>query len=213
MDYINDVFISYKRGRINEQWLETIFIPHFYDYLNELLPHNPKIFVDKKGLTPGVDFGDDLFNNLVYSKSFVSIWSPLYFRRSEWCVKEFLTMNYQQQLYGIDTSSRPQTLIFPILLKNLIDPIPSMVKRMHSLDYSEFNIIGEAFFLSPLYLKFQTKLQNDVNLIAEIINNAPPLHDDLKTPDGKKKIEKEINTYLLANSSDFDLPNAEFTSW
>lgn len=213
MEYINDVFISYKRGWINEQWLEQIFLPHFKEYLNELLPNPPVIFVDKTGLIAGVDFSQELFRNLVYSRSFVSIWSPPYFRRSEWCVKEFLTMKYQQELYQIAPGGTPPTLIFPLLLRKLIDPIPSMVQNIHYLDYCEFNVIGDPFFKSDLYLKFQRKLSEDVSKIADIINNAPALHNDLKTSQGQTKIAAEINTYLSNNEGDFNLPKQGLVSW
>jgi TIR domain len=195
MDYINDVFISYKRGKINEQWLNEIFYPLFYDYLNNELDHEPKIFVDTSNLTPGVSFNDELFRNLVYSKCFVSIWSPPYFRRSDWCIKEYLTMNYQQGLYKITANSQPSTLIWPILYRE-IDVIPNFAKNMHYLDYSKFNVVGDPFFKSELYLEFQKKLQGDIKSIATIIKKIPPLHDDLKDENGKARIIEEINAFL-----------------
>jgi hypothetical protein len=212
MEYINDVFISYKRGWINEQWLEEIFLPFFREYLNEVLDHKPVIFVDKTGLVAGVDFDDQIFKNLVLSRSFVSIWSPPYFRRSEWCVKEFLTMKYQQQLYKIDVDGTPPTLIWPLLLRKL-NPVPTMIEKIQYLDYSDFNVIGEPFFKSELFLKFQQKLSNDVNLIAHIINNAPELHEDFKTKEGRAKITDEINVYLKDNGEQFDFPKQGLISW
>jgi TIR domain len=213
MDYRNDVFISYKRGRMNEQWLDEIFLPLFETYLNDVLPNEVKIFVDRSGITPGVDFNDDLFRNLVFSKSFVSIWSNPYFKQSEWCVKEFLTMNYQQQLYKIAPGGKPPALIWPLLLSNLIDPVPPMVQKIHYLDYCDYNRIGEAFIKSERYLDFQEKLRNDVKILAGIINNAPKFHDDLKTPEGQEKIAADINTYLKNNEIDFNLPKQGLTSW
>ena len=112
MPYINDVFISYKRGRINEQWLTDIFLPIFSNFLNDALPFDPKIFVDRTGLTPGVLFRDELFINLLYSKCIVSIWSPPYFRKSEWCVKEFLTMKNRKEFCQLSLLTMSKTLIW-----------------------------------------------------------------------------------------------------
>lgn len=213
MEYINDVFISYKRGQMNEQWLDEIFLPLFTKYLNDSLPYEARIFVDRKGLVPGVDFSDELFRNLVFSKSFVSIWSTPYFRKSEWCVKEFLTMKYQQELYQIAPGGQPPSLIWPLLLSKLIDPIPEMVQNIHYLDYRDFNFIGKSFIESVGYLNLQQKLSNDVGIIAAIINNAPKLHDDFKTPDGQEKITADINAYLKNNECEFNLPKQGITSW
>lgn len=200
MPYLYDVFISYKRGPVNEQWLTQIFLPYFKDYLDNALPFQPQIFVDQTGLTPGVDFDNELFKNLIYSKCLVCILSPPYFRRSEWCIKEFLTMKYRQELLQLDAHTVPQTLIWPILYRE-ISPMPELIKKMTYLDYSEFNVVGEAFFKTQKFLDFQEKLQNNINTIADIILHVPPLDASLETPEGRRKILAELNAYLAANSA------------
>lgn len=213
MKYLNDVFISYKRSQLNEQWMEEIFLPLFREYLNNLLEKDANIFIDKTGLTNGADFNNELFKNLVYSKSFVSVWSPPYFRKSEWCIKEFLTMKYQQQLYNISTDGKPSTLIWPIVYRKLANPLPPIINNINYLDYSDFNVVGDAFFKTELYIKFQFKLQNDIQSIADIIINAPELHEDLKTIEGKKKVQQEINDYLITNDITNESIKQSITSW
>ncbi len=195
MAYLYDVFISYKRGKINEQWLSEIFLPFFKEYLNDNLPHEPKIFIDTSALTPGVDFSNELFRNLMYSKCMVSIWSPPYFRRSEWCVKEFLTMKYKQEHHKLGADTVPRTLIWPVLYRD-IDPFPELAHHISYLDYSDFNVVGEAFFKSDKFLKFQEKLQADICSIADIINNVPDMDPFFETSEGRTKTIAELNRYF-----------------
>ncbi|MEO6406229.1 MAG: toll/interleukin-1 receptor domain-containing protein [Ferruginibacter sp.] len=212
MDYAYDVFISYKRGRINEQWLNEIFFPFFQDYLNNELPHEPKIFIDTTGLTPGVDFSNELFNNLLLSKCMVSIWSPPYFRRSEWCIKEFLTMKYRQEQYKLCSTTTPKTLIWPVIYREVV-PLPPIAGKLSYLDYSEFNVVGEAFTRSDKYIKFQEKLQDDIRSIAEIITNVPALDDSLETAEGRKKIIDDLNKYFEGNFDAGQLPMQSPIAW
>ena len=198
MPYINDVFISYKRGKINEQWLEEIFLPIFSDYLDNELPHKPKIFVDKTGLTPGVNYNDELFINLLYSKCVVSIWSPPYFRKSEYCVAEFLTMKYRQEVLQLNPLTVPKTLIWSIVYRK-IDPIPHLASGITFSDYTNFNVVGDAFFKTEKYLFFQEKMNTDIKSIADIINNVPPLKPEWETPDGRKMILDDLNLYFSQN--------------
>ena len=198
MPYINDVFISYKRGRINEQWLTDIFLPIFSNFLNDALPFDPKIFVDRTGLTPGVLFRDELFINLLYSKCIVSIWSPPYFRKSEWCVKEFLTMKHRQEIFQLSQLTMPKTLIWSVLYRD-VEPIPEFADGITYLDYTDYNLVGDAFFKTEKYLSFQTKIEADIRTIAEIINNVPPLPASWETEEGRKQIVGELNEYFLKN--------------
>lgn len=211
MPYKNDVFISYKRGRINEQWLNEIFLPLFSDNLNNVLPHDPVIFVDKSGLTPGVDFNDELFINLLYSKCIVSIWSPPYFRKSEWCIKEFLTMKYRQEVLELSPLTNPKTLIWSVLYRE-IEPIPKIASGLHYLDYTDFNVVGDAFFRSSRYIEIQEKMQDDIKTLADIIMHVPPLKPEWETNEGRQQIANELNEYFNKNYSD-DQPKQDPISW
>lgn len=212
MAYLYDVFISYKRGRINEQWLSEIFLPFFEDYLNNELPEPPRIFIDRTALTPGVDFSNELFRNLMYSKCMVSIWSPPYFRRSEWCVKEFLTMRYKQDHHKLNEATTPRTLIWPVLYRQ-IDPIPELAQHISYLDYSDFNVVGEAFFRSEKFLKFQEKLQDDICSIADIINNVPDMDPYFETPEGRKETVARLQEYFAARGAKNETLKQNSISW
>jgi TIR domain len=203
MPYINDVFISYKRGRLNEQWLNEIFLPLFTEYLDNELPEKPRIFLDKSNLTPGVNFNDELFVNLLYSKCIVSIWSPPYFRRSEWCVKEFLTMKHRQELLELSPMTNPKSLIWSVLYRE-VEPLPEMAAGITYLDYTDFNLVGDAFFETKKYLEMQEKMETDIKTIASIIEQAPPLHPAWETAEGRKQIVQELNEYFRNNNLEND---------
>ena len=213
MPYQYDVFVSYKRGRINEQWLNEIFFPFFENYLDNELPHTPRIFIDKTGLTPGVDFSNQLFRSLMYSKCMLSIWSPPYFRKSEWCVKELLTMQYKQDHHKIGVATVPRTLIWPILYRE-IDELPSFVKNINYLDYSKFNVVGEAFFKSEKSLEFQEKLQEDICSIVDIINNVPDIDPVFETAEGQVSTLALLAEYFKTKTGEGgDHPTQKPISW
>ena len=212
MAYLYDVFISYKRGKINEQWLQQIFLPFFEDSLNNELPHQPSIFIDTTGLTPGVDFSNELFMNLLHSKCMVSFWSPPYFRKSEWCIKEFLTMKYMQEYYHLNAGTTPRTLIWPILYRE-IAPLPELASQISYLDYSEFNVVGEAFFKSDKFLKFQEKLQKDILSIVDIINHAPAMDPFFETIEGRDKTLVALKQYFEGKAEQTDLIIQSPISW
>lgn len=211
MPYINDVFISYKRGRVNEQWLNEIFLPYFEDQLNNALPYEPKIFVDKTGLTPGVDFANELFSNLIYSKCLVSIWSPPYFRRSEWCLKEFLTMRFKQEYYKLSEMTTPKTLLWPVMYRK-VNPLPIAVQSINYLDYSKYNLIGDAFFKSEKFLELQEQLQNEIQTVVDIIEDAPPYNDYWDSSEGRSEILQALKDYFDKND-DFDKPFQKPILW
>jgi hypothetical protein len=125
----------------------------------------------------------------------VSIWSPPYFRRSEWCVKEFLTMKFKQEFFKINETTRPRTLIWPVLCWD-IDPLPGIASDLTYLDYCEFNLVGDAFFRSESFLKFQQKMQVDIISIAEIIKHVPPMDPIFETPGGREQTIKDLQTYF-----------------
>ncbi|MVM29382.1 hypothetical protein GO755_05005 [Spirosoma sp. HMF4905] len=212
MPYINDVFISYKRGRIIEQWINEIFLPLFTENLDYELPDPPKIFIDSTGLTPGVGYWDELFVNLFYSKCIVSIWSPPYFRRSEWCVKEFLTMKHRQELWELGPLKMPKTLIWPVIYRE-VNPLPEIASGLQYSNYSEFNLVGDAFFKTKSYLLFQKKLQKDIKYVSEIILHAPPLNTEWETYEGKAKIISTLNEYFSKVQGIESTINQKLVTW
>ena len=91
-DYVYDVFISYRRVQIVEEWLAKgeFFYPLLENYLQFDLPRKPNIFLDKLVLKPGDKWASELELALRTSRCLLLIGTPDYFR-SAWCSAEFHT--------------------------------------------------------------------------------------------------------------------------
>ncbi|MBK7439720.1 MAG: toll/interleukin-1 receptor domain-containing protein [Saprospiraceae bacterium] len=171
--YEYEVFLSYKRGKIREEWLHEIFKPLFEMQLEESLGHRCNIFIDQKTIPPGVDWPDYLSEALSKSKCLVAILSPSYFG-SQWCMKEFNAMHYRQtELRKKKILAKEYSVIVPFVKQGPMDVFPDFVDRIQLLDYSMFNKIGEAFKKSELYLEMQGKIERDAQQTAQMIKNAP----------------------------------------
>ena len=104
-------------------------------------------------------------------------------------------MKRRQETQNINDNTTPTTLIWPVLYRE-IDPMPPIVSNIKYLDYSRFNVVGEAFFKTEKYLDFQDQLQRDIKSIISIIKNVPPLNSEWYTPVGRAQIRTELNNYL-----------------
>jgi hypothetical protein len=196
MPYRNDVFISYKRGSINEQWLDQIFLPLFTAYLDASLDNEPQIFVDRTNIINGTNWDVKIAYELAHSKCMVSILSPSYFvKRSEWCVKEFLSMKYREEVLGLTPDGSPPCLVWPVMLQS-IEKKPPIIHTIQMKDYSEYNRVGEGFKKSEAYYNFQTALQNDCETIVDIINHAPDWQQEWESPKWKASIEARVRKYF-----------------
>ena len=121
-------------------------------------------------------------------------------------------MQYKQEIHKLGASTVPRTLIWPIVYRD-IDPLPDMVKNINYLDYSDFNVVGEAFFKSEKSLKFQEKLQEDICSIVDIINNVPDMHPDFETADGQASTLKQLVSYFESRVGEADDSIQKPISW
>jgi len=171
--YDYDVFISYKRGRLREEWLNTIFRPHFEEQLEEAIGKKPTIFIDSIDIPPGVEWPDYLATALSKSRCMVAILSPSYFG-SEWCLKEFKAMYFRQnELRKKNLLAKDRAVILPFVKQGPMDAFPDFIDRIQLLDYSRFNIVGEGFKNTTLYVEMQQKIQLDARKTATMIKDAP----------------------------------------
>jgi len=171
--YDFDVFISYKRGRLREEWLNTIFRPHFEEQLEEAIGKKPTIFIDSIDIPPGVEWPDYLATALSKSRCMVAILSPSYFG-SEWCLKEFKAMYFRQnELRKKNLLAKDHAVILPFVKQGPMEAFPDFIDRIQLLDYSRFNIVGEGFKNTTLYVEMQQKIQQDARKTATMIKAAP----------------------------------------
>jgi hypothetical protein len=66
MAYLYGVFFSYKRCKVNEQWLKQIFLPFCDDFLNNVLPQHPGLLIDANRITQWLDLSNVQINAANY---------------------------------------------------------------------------------------------------------------------------------------------------
>lgn len=177
-EYTYDVFLSYKRGKIQEEWLNETFRPIFEYHLTEAVGRKCNIFVDKVEIAPGVDWPEYLGEALAKSKCLIAILSPTYFG-AEWCVREFKAMYFrQQELKKNHKLKSDHSVLVPFMQKGPIDIFLRGIGNIQYLDYSRYNRIGEAFKNSQAYLDMQTQIEDDARKTATMILEVPEWQTD-----------------------------------
>ncbi len=202
MGYEYDIFLSYKRGKIREQWIHDIFRPLFDEQLEEARGGaKSKVFIDTVEIPAGVDWPQYLATALSKSRCMVAILSPSYFG-SEWCMKEFNAMyKRQRELREKKILAAEHAVIVPFVKQGPLEAFPDFIDRIQLLDYSRFNKVGEAFRNSELYLEMQGKIETDAKTAATMIKHAPDwlpefektewLHGDKNRIDAKAFIQSQ----------------------
>lgn len=115
--YDYEIFLSYTRVKLVEDWIHDHFLPIFSDFLELDLGYTPRVFVDTRNVVPGDSWPERLQSALAKSKCMVALWSPRYFK-SLWCRYECAAMQYREQQLGYRTSSSPKGLIYPINIRD-----------------------------------------------------------------------------------------------
>jgi len=175
--YKYDVFVSYKRGGSRDEWMVDLFMPWFEEKLDEAFASQaldpPEIFFDRKQIQDGSDWEITIKQAIARSKFMVSICTPTYFRRSEWCMREFAAMYFRAKQLGFLSTANQAGLLRPVI-KQKAEVVPKFFQVLQSLDYSSFNQVGEAFKKSSAYLEFQKRVEEDSEKIARFIRNNTP---------------------------------------
>jgi hypothetical protein len=191
MPYTYDVFISYKRDPVRNQWLDEHFIPLFSHAVREGIAAECErqptgIFFDRAELTseslafdhtgiePGDVWRDALRTAMKASRCMVGLWSPLYFH-SEWCLTEWNTFR-----------TRPGSVVVPA---SVFDgrAFPPDARALQTPDFANFVIIGAGFKEVREYPEFQKRVRSFAMTVARRVRRAPafqdwPIPDDVHAP-------------------------------
>lgn len=203
MNYLWDVFISYKRNSTIAEWIENIFLKKFTDYLNNALAElgrPAKIFIDNHEIEPGDKWPEYLKEALRSSKCMFAILSPEYVWRSEWCPIEFSHMLYRDEAFRKVHPQLKLKSIFPIVFMKF-RTMPSVLSSIQYCDYTRFNLTGEAFWKDAKGLDFQQQLQKDVNKLADIILNVPQWQDYWTPENDYEKFHQQFIASLRDNNN------------
>ncbi|HTG45277.1 MAG TPA: toll/interleukin-1 receptor domain-containing protein, partial [Verrucomicrobiae bacterium] len=185
MDYEHDVFISYKRSPIQNEWIREHFMLLFLENVRDEIAaecHRParSIFFDEaqlsaaaltyelKGIEPGQIWRDELKAALKTSRCLVALWTPSYFY-SPWCKVEFNTFRNRGQKQG-------KALVVGVSVHDG-KAFPAEAKAIQFMDLSEYKIIGAGFTTTPMYVDFQRKVMDLAHYVAKAVSEAPDFED------------------------------------
>jgi len=120
-------------------------------------------------------------------------------------------MRYKQEYYKLNEMTTPKTLVWPIMYRK-VTPVPAAVQNISYLDYSSYNLVGDAFFKSEKFIEFQKQLQNQIQTIVDIITHAPDYDLYWDTQQGREEILQALKDYFI-NNDDFDKPFQKPIVW
>jgi len=144
-DYQYDVFISYRRGGVVDDWVRR-FVDDLGKWLHAVMRHPPRIYFDLTGVTGGSDFGTAIENALLRSKILVAVLTPAYFT-SPHCGREWRTFEAREKgdsplilpiLLQEQPDGLPAVLASRLYLKAPNDSLVSLIKNTHDVGYAEF---------------------------------------------------------------------------
>jgi hypothetical protein len=184
--YTYDVFISYKRDPVQDEWLHDHFVPLFASAVRQEIAaacnrEPEKIFFDQveltkekrvfdlNGIDPGQQWRDALQLALKTSRCLVALWSPLYFF-SGWCKAEWETFKKRSPQV-----SRDLVVGISVYDGNNFPPDAQAIQLM---DFADFNIIGAGYKTTPLYVTFQQEVKKLALHVAQVVSKAPDFDDN-----------------------------------
>jgi len=163
MDYLYDVFISYRRHREWTPWTREHVRNLLDAYLTQELGESPRIFVDDR-IEPGADWPHRLGDSLARTRVLLAIFSGDYFS-SAWCLHELDLMH--GRLLRFPGSS----LIVPVLGHDG-DLIPTEIARIQPFDLSAFRNT-DLQRRTPRYEQFSDAVRRLAPHVAAAIGTAP----------------------------------------
>jgi hypothetical protein len=183
--YQYDIFLSYKREPVQDEWLRDHFVRLFASAVrNEIAAvckrQPQKIFFDQtdlmdetrvfdlNGIDPGQEWRDALKVALKTSRCLVALWSPLYFF-SDWCTAEWQTFRNRGDHVG-------RKLVVGISVHDG-EGFPAAAQAIQYMNFQDFTIVGEGFKTSLLYVTFQQQIKKLASYVAKTVSDAPNFDD------------------------------------
>jgi hypothetical protein len=163
MDYIHDVFISYRRHPEWTPWTREHVRGLLDAYLTQELGRSPEIFIDER-IEPGADWPGRLARALAGARVLLPIFSRDYFG-SDWCIHELDLMH--DRLCRFPGSS----LIIPVIGHDG-DLIPDEIARLEPVDLKAFRN-PDLQRRTPRFEQFADAIRDLAPHVATAIGSAP----------------------------------------
>lgn len=163
MDYLYDIFISYKRHPEWTPWTREHVRGLLDAYLSQELGRSPAIFIDER-IEPGADWPSRLAGALGHARVLLPVFSRDYFG-SDWCIHELDLMHGRLRRFP---GSR---LIIPVIGQDG-DLIPDEIARLQSFDLSPFRNT-DIQRRTPRFEQFSESVKDLAPHVAAAIGSAP----------------------------------------
>jgi hypothetical protein len=169
VDYVYDVFVSYTRNHPVGTWVSNRFFRDFVGYLSGALGRDARVFFDQRDIAAGEDWERKLQWALGVSRVLLAVCSARYFYDSDYCQMEWCTFGDVSVEGGI--VRRPRVP----LRYNDGDRFPPEAKVLQQVDFSEANLIIEAFYKHDVRaIAYEDKVRTLAGDVAVAIAGAPP---------------------------------------
>ena len=158
-----DVFISYRRGQLGQEWIKSFFRPELDKYLELEINRKPKIFWDEESIDEGAIPRDEVLDSVRRARCAVALLSVGYFT-SPWCTFEWQNFKTRHDQLG-------KPALFPLKWHDSEDyekvfgdtaPKPSR--------FEKFCVTGPGWTRTEGYVDFQ----NAIARLASAISRSVP---------------------------------------
>lgn len=181
--YKYDVYLTYNRSPIIEQWIEESFVPQLEGRLQEELgQRKPDIFWNHNGVRN--IWSEEMFKNVKRSRCFVAVTSTAYFAQAL-CRAELESFRRREEMLE-------SVLGVPIEWQ-VSDNVPSDI-RDRLISFSRYRYTEKGFHGSPIFVEFQQQVQTLVDQLTPILVSAPDYRVDFPVVAPELTILKAIAT-------------------
>lgn len=193
MSYEYDAFVSYRHTTGAKDWVRQIFVPELIKWLSNILPNDPKIFLDSESIRASLNWKIKLQDAIQRSKCLIAVLNGPYFS-SDYCAAEWFSFIGREEILGCGQPGKPEGLIVPIRFFDG-QHYHNSAKAKQVLDMTPWALTGPAFVDSDDFLDFQKAVQKLAIELTDdatgIITNPPdfqewPVHFPDVPPSGPK---------------------------
>lgn len=180
-DYRYDVFVSYPRRGIIQEWTRDVLVPQLVGTLEDSGIDGDRVFWDGR-LEDGRDWPEDLQQAHLRSKVVVAVLSVPYFK-SGWCVAEWTTAYAREKL--LKESGEPfHQVVFPLRFNDATEDHLSrledktVVDQVKARSYRDFHpyaslVKEQVKAASDLAHQFRHEVRQLSEQLSQRIHEAP----------------------------------------
>ena len=174
--YEYEIFLSYSRTGNVRDWVKNHFHPVLRECLVDLLPDEPRIFVDWEQEI-GVNWPANFAHSLKRSCYLVAVWSPRYFK-SRWCLAEWHSILKREECLGLATEANPRGLVYPVVFSDGVHFPPKARDTQAKIDMCGWAYPYKQFRETNDYLDFHQAVNQMAAQICSNFADAPVWEDN-----------------------------------